>query len=141
MEQYIKISVIYIDDDESLQFQIEVCSASCKSILEFYDYADCFQEFAKGLTNFPKTIKDNVVFQVGEDGEESNWAYFLKLKVYCYEANGHSAINVIMDNRGDEQTRHRSEYSLTTLPANLNTFGQRLLKWNPKTDKIFEWNA
>ena len=133
--------MIYIDDDESLQFQIEVCNDSCKSILEFYHYADCFQEFAKGLTDFPKSIKDTIIFQVGEDGVESNWAYFLKLKVYCYEPNGHSAIYVIMDNRGSEPTRHRSEFSLTTLPASLNLLGKQLLSWNPKTEKIFEWSA
>lgn len=140
MEQYIKITVVQIDDDE-LKFQIEVCNEFCKSVLEFYHYADCFQEFAKALINFPKTINDIVTFQVGEDGGEMNWAYFLKLKVYCSEPNGHSAIHIIIDNRQDEPERHRSEFSLTTLPASLNTFGQRLLNWNPKTNKIFEWSA
>ena len=62
--------------------------------MEFYGYANNFKEFATGLISFPKSITDNVKYELGENGER--WAYFILLDVFCYERNGHSAIHVIL---------------------------------------------
>ncbi len=70
-----------------------------------------------------------------------NLTHFLKLNVFCIEPNGHSAIHIIMDNRGGVPSHHRAEFYITTLPARLNILGHELLKWNPNTDKEFYWKA
>jgi len=93
--QKIKISVLQIDNEE-IQFQIELTNGISSSSLDFYGYADEFKAFATGLISFPITISDNIVYELGENIEK--WAYYMLLKVYCYEANGHTAIQIIIDN-------------------------------------------
>lgn len=131
--------MVDIDTDGSLKYQIEISNGSCNAALDFYGYNDCFKEFAEALAMFPKTFKDETIFQVGEDGCETNWAYFLKLKVFCYNVNGDSAIEVTIDNKQEEPDRYRSYFFITTLPIRLNDLGKELLAWNSNMTREFEW--
>ena len=82
----IKISVLGIDHgDDSIQFQIEATNGINATSIDFYGYADNFKEFATGLLSFPKTITDNVKYELGESGER--WAYYILLDVFCYESS------------------------------------------------------
>ncbi len=140
LTQEIKISVLGIDDgDDSIQFQIEATNGINSTSIDFYGYADNFKEFATGLLSFPKTITDNVKYELGEIGER--WAYYILLDVFCYEKNGHSAVHVIVDNNGKRPYTNKSEFYITTVPASLNKFGQLLNDWNPMTEKEIKWTA
>jgi hypothetical protein len=140
MKPEIKISVLSIDEgDDTVQFQIEVCNGISSTSQDFYGYADNFQEFATGLLSFPKTITDNVKYELGEKGER--WAYYILLEVFCYENNGHSAIHIMVDNNGKKPYTNKSEFYITTVPASLNKFGQLLRDWNPITEKEITWTA
>lgn len=138
MTQEIKISVLGIDDEE-IQFKIELTNGISSTSLDFYGYADEFKKFATGLIAFPMTISDTVVYELGEDVE--TWAYYMLLKVDCFEANGHSAIHVKVDNHGKPPHTNRTEFFITTSPASLNKFGQLLNNWNPKTENEILWTA
>lgn len=140
MTQEIKISVLSIDEgDDTIQFQIEASNGIISTSQDFYGYADNFKEFATGLLSFPKTITDNVKYELGESGER--WAYYILLEVFCYENNGHSAIHIILDNNGKKPYTNKSEFYITTVPASLNKFGQILNDWNPMTEKEITWTA
>lgn len=140
LTQEIKISVLGIDEgDDTIQFQIEATNGINSAAIDFYGYADNFIAFATGLLSFPKTITDNVKYELGEIGE--HWAYYILLDVFCYEKNGHSAIHVIIDNNGKEPYTNRSEFYIKTVPASLNKFGQLLIDWNPMTEKEIRWTA
>ncbi len=139
MEQTIKIIAPHFDDEDFGKYQLEICNTHCKSTLEFWGYDDLFREFGTALISFPKSINDTVIFQIGD--EEKKADCFLLLKVFCYEPNGHSAIQVANDNKQNEPHHHRSLFYITTLPARLNELGKRLFEWNTKTEKEFNWNA
>ncbi len=140
MTQEIRISVLSIDEgDDTIQFQIEASNGISSTSQVFYGYTDNFKEFATGLLSFPKTITDNVKYELGESGER--WAYYILLEAFCYESNGHSAIHIIIDNNGKRPYTNKSEFFITTVPASLNKFGQILNAWNPRTEKEITWTA
>lgn len=140
LKQYIKISVLSIDEgDDTIQFQIEISNGISSTSQDFYGYADNFIEFATGLLSFPKTVTDNVKYELGESGERK--AYNILLDVFCHENNGHSAIHVMVDNNGKRPYTNKSEFYITTVPASLNKLGQLLRDWNPITEKEITWTA
>lgn len=140
LKQEIKISVLSIDEgDDTIQFQLQVSNGISSTSQEFYGYADNFKVFASGLLSFPKTITDNVKYELGESGER--WAYYILLEVLCYENSGHSSIHIIVDNNGKKPYTNKSEFYITTIPASLNKFGQLLRDWSPITEKEITWTA
>jgi len=139
-KQEIKISVLSIDEgDDTIQFQMEVSNGIRSTSQDFYGCADNFKEFAIGLLSFPKTITENVKYELGESSER--WAYYILLDVFCYENNGHSSIHVVVDNNGKRPYTNKSEFYITTVPASLNKLGQLLQDWNPTTVKEITWTA
>jgi hypothetical protein len=91
-KQYIKLKIIYTD--EHLQeFSIVASNGSVAGELQFYHEKDCFLKFAEALHSFPRSVSDRIFF------EESNPLFELKILVYCYDFLGHSAMQIIMDNK------------------------------------------
>jgi hypothetical protein len=141
MNPEIKITVLNIDeaDNDFTKYKISLCNGNASVALEFYEYLDCFKEFAEKLEFFPKNANDSITFQIGENSEQ--WAYFLRLKVYCYEPNGNSTIYVEVDNHGLDTDRIKSVFFIKTLPASLNKLGQKLNSWNPKLESEVMWKT
>jgi hypothetical protein len=137
-KQGIKFLALNTDDDE-VQFQIQLDNGINSTSIDFYGYIDTYNDFATGLISFPKTIKDIVSYELGEIGDK--WAYYILLKVYCFEVNGHTAIKIVVDNNGKAPYINRSEFYITTVPASINELGKLLRNWNPKVDKEIEWIA
>ena len=140
LKQEIKISVLSIDEgDGTIQFQIDVTNGTSARSQDFYGYSDNFKEFATGLRSFPKNIKENVKYELGEIGER--WAYYILLDVFCHESNGYSVVHVVVNNNRKRPYTNKSEFYITTVPASLNKLGQLLLDWNPTTEKEITWTA
>ena len=138
MTEYIKISVLNIDN-EDIHFRLQVVNYFCKTSLDFYGYADEFREFGHRLTEFPKSISDIVEFQIGED--DRKWAYYMLIKAFCYDASGHTALRIIVDNFGDNVNGHRSEFSIISEAASINLLGHSLVNWNPVVTKEIIWES
>jgi hypothetical protein len=138
LRQEIKIKTLDIDDEET-QFQITLTNGTNLTTINFYGYLDEFENFANGLLTFPKTINDTVKYELGEVG--NNWAYYILLRVFCYDTNGYSAIHIKVDNNKTEPETNKCEFYITTYPASLNKFGQLLKDWNPKIEKEIVWIA
>ena len=139
MNPEIIITALNIDEDDNdfTKYKIYLSNGEASANLEFYEYLDCFKEFAEKLEFFPKNADDSITFQIGENSEQ--WAYYLRLKVYCYEPNGNSAIYVELDNHEKNTDRIKSEFFIKTLPASLNKLGQKLNSWNPKLESKIVW--
>jgi hypothetical protein len=138
LKQGIKITALDVEEEET-QFQLELTNGISSTSIDFYGYTDEFISFANGLLDFPKTINDVVEYELGEIGDK--FAYYILLKVFCYESNGHSAIHVKIDNNRKQPYTNRSEFYITTVPASLNKFGVLLKNWNVKINKQILWIA
>jgi hypothetical protein len=137
----IKITALWDNNskDDTLQYILELSNNFCKTTIEIYDYDSCFKDFGNSLMNFPLNINDKVCFEIGED--IPSWAYYLLLKVYCYEMNGNSAIQVVIDNHYKAPFHVRSDFNIISHPASLNKLGKLLIDWNPKEQKQIIWDA
>jgi hypothetical protein len=136
----INLKVIREPDDDGLyQYEVTLSNGKTFGSLMFYEYADCFKQFGQSLTQFPKTSKDVVTYQLLE--EDKKYAYYMLLRVFCYEQNGQSAIRVITDNHSAEPDYQRCEFFIRSTPASINRLGQGLENWDPKETKDFSWNA
>lgn len=138
MRQEIKIKVISEPDDDGLyKYQINLSNADTSATLDFWGYADNFREFGEGLVNFPKSYKDIVTYELGEEKNdgEMKWAYYLLLQAFCLDPSGQSAIKVIVDNHSDIPNYQRSEFYIKSDPGTLNRLGQRLKNWTPDIEK------
>lgn len=138
MHGTIKILVLDIDSDD-IQFQIQIESYCCKTSLDFYGCEDDFKGFGCKLTEFPKGINDTVVFELGE--RDKKWAYYMFIKAFCYDTLGHTALRIVVDNLGDNVNGHRSEFSIFSEVAAINSLGEKLLSWNPHTTKELVWES
>ena len=125
------------DDDELLYYQIYLSNGWQSTTLEFYAYDDAFVEFGSELVDFPRSIDSKLALQVGKDNSE--WAYYLLLEVFCYEPNGASLISVKVKNFGKPPISHSCEFYITSIPAALNRLGRGLKGWNPKNTKEYNW--
>jgi hypothetical protein len=140
LEQRIKISLLAIDEgDDTIQFQVDLTNGVNSTSINFYGYSDEFQDFANELCTFPKSIDNEVKYELGEQGKK--WAYYILLRVFCYENNGHTAIQIKIDNNRIEPHKSYSEFYILTVPASINKLGQKLKNWNPKIDMEIEWIA
>lgn len=125
------------ESDDTVHYNISLSNGITLSTLKFYHYPDAFKEFASRLLSFPKTIDETVIFEVGEDDEK--WAYYMLLKVFCYEVNGHTAIQIIIDDHGKGVDKNKTEFYIKTLPASINKLGELLINWDPSMKKEFIW--
>jgi len=134
----ISITALRVDDSNDIQFDIRFTSPSCSCSLEFYGDEDTFKDFASALKNFPRSLKDKVTFQIGEDNR--NYAYYLSVNVLCSDPTGKTAIKVLADNFGDTTTGYRCEFAIMTSPAQINELGYNLFLWKPEKDgDVFVW--
>jgi len=138
MQQSIEFKALNVEDDE-VQFEIIASNGTTTSSLDFYGYYDEFVEFGTKLKGFPSNIEDVVIYELGED--DPNWAYYMLLKTYCYQPNGHSAIDVLIDSHKTKPYQNKASFSITTLPASINKLGEVLSSWNPKNEKEVKWIA
>ena len=127
----------YDQYDDEVKYQITFTNEFASSFFEFYGYSDTFQEFATGLIKFPKSITDIVLFEAG--GNNKKWAYYMQLNVFCYEKNGHTAIQIIIDNHRQSPDTIKTEFYIKTVPASINNLGKQLISWDPKTEKELLW--
>jgi hypothetical protein len=138
MTSNLKLKRLSIDDgDGLLHFQISLSNGDAAATLDFYGYDDEFIEFGEQLRNFPQLIDSTVTYQMGEDTEQ--WAYYLLLEAFCYEANGSSALRVRVKNHLKEPYNCDSSFCILMMPAELNRLGGGLSNWNSREDIEFVW--
>jgi len=144
MRPGIKIEVIREPDDDGLyQFKISLSNGDTFASLDFWEYGDNFKEFGEGLLNFPKGLKDIVTYELGKEKNDGQmkWAYYMLLKVFCFDPSGQSTVRVIVDNHADIPNSQRSEFYIKSEPANLNNLGQKLKDWTPDKEKELSWDS
>lgn len=127
------------DGDGFLSYRLTLSNGETTTSFAFYGYDDEFRDFAQQLDSFPRSSTQVVTHQVGKDDPE--WAYFLKLEVFCYEPNGASAIRVRGWSGEPAPYYHRFEFFILTLPADLNRLGRGLSSWPPLDEVEFTWSA
>lgn len=94
-------------------------------------------ELAKKLIEFSEQ-NNKIIFEIGSEDPKDRWAYFFKISIYMYNSSGHTAINITLNNNGENQLSEKSHFSILCTPADVNNLGNQLLNWrsNP-TDELY----
>lgn len=139
MDKILRFKILDIDDsDELLKIEIHLNNGLNATTLNYYNYIEDIQNFGKKLSQFPSSVSDEIIYEIGEKGNK--WAFYLLLKVFYKSENNSFAIKIITCNNGVDYSFSQSEFEINFEPASINRFGERLKNWNPTDSKIIEWN-
>lgn len=125
------------DEEDVLHLHLTASNDECAVSQEFYAYVQNVHDFATQLLQFPKTVTDEVTFQIGKD-EPKHHCYVL-ITAYVCDPVGHSALEVHVSQSGNREVQKHSEFSIRSDPAQLSTLGQTLLEWLKSRHTTYEW--
>jgi len=63
------------------------------------------------------------------------------INAFCYDASGHTALRILVDNFGDISSGYRTEFTIFSEAASINLLGQKLMTWNPFITKEIVWES
>lgn len=131
MERQLKISVISIDWDDEVYFEVKANNSNCGSNLLFYGELDEFVNFGNGLIDFPNSLNHRVAY---ESGNNETYSYIL-IESYFYDPNGHTALKIITRNGSVGPQSYNAEFSILLGAADINRLGGKLVNWDVKGQK------
>jgi hypothetical protein len=106
----------------------------------FWEYVNVFEQFGARLAVFPQSLDDTVEFEIGKKLPGFSGSYLL-LKAYCYDANGHVALKIIVHNNASEPEAQQVEFSIPADIASLNQLGRLLKNSMPSGSSEIVWQA
>ena len=135
----VELKTIWTDDDGMLQVVVGATNGSASASMEVYSYPGEIESFATRLESFPSNQDDQVAWESGD--ADRKWYGHMLLRAHVLDGSGHSAVEVLMDVRGDPPNRATSHFFLRCNPADLNELGRRINAWLPDSSEQLsvEW--
>lgn len=135
----VTFKTIWTDYDGMLQIVVGAFNGSSSASMDVYSYPADVESFAMQLQTFPATPTDEVVWESGDP--DPKWSGHMLLRAHVLDGLGHSAIEVLMDVRGNPPSRAKSHFFLRCNPADLNELGRRIQAWlpDPTQQLTVEW--
>ena len=126
-------------DDPAWHVQLRASNGSIATSIDFYTQPDDLEPFASALTAFPRSLHDESCFEVGSD--LGRWAYHIYLRAYTFDSVGHSALEILTDNRTEPPDHGRVHFAIRCEAASLNRLGKQLSEWLKHSDEHLQWNS
>jgi hypothetical protein len=135
----VELKTIWTDDDGMLQIVVGAANGSASASMEVYSYPDEIESFATRLESFPSDQEDQVAWESGD--ADPKWYGRMLLRAHVLDGSGHSAVEVLMDVRGEPPKRATSNFFMHCNPADLNELGRRINAWLPNSSEQLsvEW--
>ena len=124
-------------DDSALRVEMHASNGAFAATQEFYCHPEDIRKFGGRLREFPTGPQDQVVWEIGSS--DPKWAHHVRLRAYLVDALGHSALEVLADNRRNPPHRGTAEFSIRSDPASLNRLGNALVAWSKNYSRPLEW--
>ncbi|WP_201983501.1 hypothetical protein [Hymenobacter rubidus] len=129
-----------VDFDVHCTFDLEISTPQVRTHLNFYGRINEFAEFGQQLTAFPKRVSHTVSFEIGSADKNVTIPYLL-IKAYCTDAQGHTALRIVIDNREQGATHYCFDFSIASEAASINKLGALLATWNVSNTPELVWRA
>ncbi len=126
-------------DDPAWHVQLHASNGAIATTIDFYTQHQDLEPFATALNAFPRCFRDEAIFELGSD--LGRWAYHVYLRAYAFDSVGHSALEILTDNRTAAPDHARVHFAIRCEAASLNLLGNQLLKWIENPDQPLQWNA
>ena len=138
-EGTIRISASVDDYDDTLRtFNVVVTKDKIESHVSFLEDTEKWREFGRKLAHFPESSSATALIQMGGI---SSWDGYLMFTAYCFDAAGHAALRVLVDNKLKDPHKQKLEFSIPAEIASLNRLGHLLLTWQVENDSELLWQA
>jgi len=127
-------------DDPAWHVQLHAFNGGIATTIDFYTQREDLESFASALGSFSGCIHDDVSFEIGSD--RGRWAYHIHLRAYAFDSVGHSALEVLTDNRTQPPGYARVHFSIRCEVASLNRLGKELGEWlKHSEEEPFLWDT
>jgi len=114
----------HLDDEH---FEILAASATHMATTDVYCEVEQFDMFGEQLMEFPRNLRDEVVFQSGS--EDPHFAYLARLRAFVYDSAGHVALQVVMRSNFTPPYTAQAHFFIHSEAAGLNRLGDALRRW------------
>jgi hypothetical protein len=126
---HVLFKVLSLDDGDGLFFfEFSASNGLFSATQDFWDYRDTFEEFGRMLSEFPTVDKNVVTFEIGSMEETA--AYYLRVSAYTFDAVGHAAIEVVVDNHRKGEQLAKANFQIPCEIAAINRLGKALRRWS-----------
>ncbi|MGD0093586.1 MAG: hypothetical protein ABSE73_27065 [Planctomycetota bacterium] len=109
--------------------------------LEYYCNANDLNKIGSALQLFPTKVPDEYNYQIGSTKPEDNFAYYFALRPYTFDAAGHCALQVVIDNNGRRPGEGACRFSIQAEPWALNRLGKLLLEFAKLRHHELTWTV
>ncbi len=148
MQQHLLIRRLPYEEPHHTQLEFTVSNGVLAAKIDIYCGVQEIAELGRALTNFPKLIGDEYVYEYGSEKPEEKFYRHFKLKAYTVGNVGNCAIQFTVNLNQPEPEEGICKFSLTVLPAEINRLGELLLvfsklehlelQWSPKDSCLLE---
>ena len=114
-------------DEEAWHVVFSAGHSDCSSEQDCYLEPKGLEDFANAIRAFPNGVKDEVNLEIGEQGPKS--AHYIRLRVFCYNSSGHTALEVCFDNNGEPPYVQSSRFCIVCELSSIDALGVQLLEW------------
>lgn len=126
-------------DDPAWHLQLYASNGSVATTIDFYTQPEDLEPFATALAAFSRSLRDEAAFEVGSDF--GRWAYHIYLRAYTFDSVGHSALELLTDNRTQPPDHAKVHFAIRCEAASLNRLGAQLNQWLKHSDESLQWNS
>lgn len=118
---------LWVDSDEMLQVELFLEGNGYAATQDFYLYSDTLKIFGRKLQEFPSSVSDEAILEVGSS--EATHYCWAKLRAYVYDGSGHTALELCTKRNGAPHVCAQSKFSVVIEAAALNNLGLKIEKW------------
>jgi hypothetical protein len=128
-DRTVQFKVLSVDDGDGLFFfEFSASNGLFSATQDFWEHPDAFEEFARVLSEFPTADENSAILEIG--AMEENAAYYLRVRAYRFDAVGHAALEVVVDNHLKSEELAKANFQIPCEIAAINRLGNALRKWS-----------
>ena len=136
----VQFKVLSRDDGDGLFFfEFSASNGLFSAAQGFWEYPNSFEGFGRMLSEFPTADKNAATFEIGS--MEENAAYYLRIRAYTFDAVGHAALEVVVDNHRKNEKLAKANFQVPCEIAAINRLGKALQQWSADPTGTMIWKA
>lgn len=118
---------------------LEASNGNSLGVLEYYDNASAFKEWADALESFPRNGRSAFLHELGSERPEDRFAHYFRLRAFTTDRLGHCAIQLRMNNNSELPDRDISEFCIRAEAADINRLGALCRKFAMLNHEVLHW--
>jgi hypothetical protein len=121
--------------DRTADFIVILYNGTSSTTYEFPGSIDCFKGVGHSLKQFLSNKDDVIHFSA------NGWKRDMSLKVFCFDINGASCIQVTIENYASIPAKCKLEFYIAADPVEINQLGELLHDWDPTLSDEICWKG